>query len=148
MYIEYLDNLPQIPVELLDNLDNIRNLPKQPTAMGENNPRFQTRVPNAKLIAWLSENFKFPFKCQYQIISPEIRIHKDNGRAVAYNYILELGGADVTTSVYDDDKTTVLQSEIIPLHKWHRLNVSKFHGVHNIDVDKFRISISVFPQNN
>ena len=148
MYIEYLNTLPEIPLELLDNTSNIIDLDKQPTAMGANNPRFQTRIPNAKLIAWLAEHFKFPFKCQYQIISPEIRIHKDKGRNFAYNYILEQGGDKVVTAVYDEDQTTVLQSEIVPLYKWHRLDVSKFHGVHNIDHDKLRYSLSVFPRNN
>jgi hypothetical protein len=147
MHIDYLDTLPPIPKDLLDEITDIINLPKSPSLISEENPRFQTRMLNDKLTEWLSNYFKFEFKCHYQIISHEHRIHKDKGRAVAYNYILEQGGPNVITNVYDEDKTTVLQSEHIPLHRWHRIDVSKYHGVHNIQPGAFRYAISVSPLN-
>jgi len=149
MYIEYLDYIPPIPEELLDSVEDILTvLPKLPSPIRAEYKGFQTRVVNFKLFNWLQDHFDFTIKCQYQIIHPSLIIHKDTGRTVAYNYLLAQGGPDVKTNIYSDDFETtynILQSEIIPLKKWHRIDVSMFHGVHGINKETLRVALSVVP---
>jgi hypothetical protein len=148
MYIEYLDHIPQVPRELIDPIEFIiDSAPKQKTPIDENYKGFQTRRPNWDLIHWLCSQFSFPVRCQYQIVSPILPIHKDKGRTVAYNYLLSTGGTNVSTKIYEDDETfKVLQSEIIPVNRWHRLDVSMFHGVHGLEKNVLpRIAISCVP---
>jgi hypothetical protein len=149
MYIEYLDHIPPVPLELVDPFDFILNeAPKQKTPIPENYRGFQTRRPNWDLIRWLCAQFDFPVRCQYQMIHYSLPIHKDQGRTVAYNYLLTTGGDNIRTSIYDDDDDAfnVLQSEIIPIHRWHKLDVSRYHGVHGLTKNSPpRIAISCVP---
>lgn len=149
MYIEYLDHMPTVPPELIDPIDYIiDNAPKQKTPIDENYKGFQTRRPNWDLIHWLCAQFKFPVRCQYQIIHFSLPIHKDQGRTTAYNYLLATGGDNVRTTIYDDDDETfnILQTEVIPIHRWHKIDVSRYHGVHGLTKNSpLRIAISCVP---
>jgi hypothetical protein len=70
-------------------------------------------------------------------------IHVDKGnRIIAYNYLLDTGGENVRTAVYDK-KYKPLQIERLELKRWHRINTGMLHGVHGIEPDKVRVAISI-----
>ena len=60
------------------------------------------------------------------MLSGDLPVHKDNTRDVAYNYVLETGGA--ITNFHDADKNIIEENEI-ETFRWHRLNVKEFHSV-------------------
>lgn len=146
MYITYLD-YPEIPKELLEDSIDIYNKPRSDTAGAPfSYSYFRPKDVPPILAEWATDTFQMPVIVKYQIILKGIHIHKDVGnRLVALNYLLETGGDNVSTVVYDEDTYTSIQSEVIPLHKWHRLTTCKFHTVKNINPETFRLSVSVTP---
>ena len=142
-YIKYI-NLPVIPDDLLESVEDILNNPRFESVVKQD--YFQTRIINKNLEDWLEKNLLFKFSVRYQIIYPGLPIHKDMGnRKLAYNYLLSLGGANVKTIVFDDDKK-ILQSETLPLRTWHSIKTDMYHGVFGIHKDTPRVSLSVTPE--
>lgn len=68
-----------------------------------------------------------------QIIDSRLnqKIHKDGKRKFALNYLLDSGGEDVITTVYNEDKSilTQLKQEV---GNWVILNTQYYHAVENI----------------
>jgi len=149
MQIKFLD-LPPVPEELIEPIDVIINKPFRATSAGLDNRAkgvFQRRDVSPELHNYLQTLFDFKIKANYQILYLGTRLHKDIGRDIAYNYLIDLGGDNIVTSVFDgwqDDKK-LLQSEILPLKKWHSLNVSNYHQVDGLIEGVPRVAISVNP---
>jgi len=78
----------------------------------------------------------------YQLLTKGGPIHIDKHRSLAYNYLLQSGGSTVTTTMYSKYYQPI-QQEVIPLHKWHSIDVKTLHGVEGIESDNTRIAISV-----
>jgi hypothetical protein len=81
--------------------------------------------------------------------------HCDRRRYVAVNYLLEPGGANVTTSFYREhrglqdlssarnttyDQVTCLASYVLPRGRWHAFNAQQFHSVENIETERYLFS--------
>lgn len=152
MYIRYL-NFPTVPEHLIEPLTDIVDGPFTVDA-----GYFKSRSVNNTLLLWLQTIFPFDLSATYQIISHELPIHKDvsvaiNGhycvddRILAINYLLDAGGNNITTQVYEEDQRTILQSENIIEKQWHYLDVAKYHGVSGLPQKSNRISISVTVKN-
>lgn len=99
---------------------------------------------NNTLVQELQPLFDFDIKDRVfiQIIKKGISTHKDVGRKIIYNYLLDTGGDNVCTHFYDEDKTTELYKVNIPVHTWHHMDVSHYHNVTGIE--RNRIAISVY----
>lgn len=148
--INYLE-FPNPPVELLESVDVILAKGRIPSVTSRD--FFQLRAANEDLIAWCNDNIKgvpFPFRAQYQIIGHGIPIHRDralpNGepRTLAFNYLLDCGGENVVTSIYDD-YYNLIESQIIKLQAWHSIKVDMLHGVSGLTPGRFRIALSLAP---
>lgn len=145
MHIEYL-NLPEIPDHLLHSISEILAMDRRRTPLMDQYRNYENKFVKPELITWLKSNvFDFLFRCHYQVIYPGISIHKDPGRDIAFNYILEPGGNIARALIYDDDMKTVLEDKIIPKYVWHRFNVSKYHTVLDMDLSMLRVAITVEP---
>jgi hypothetical protein len=96
------------------------------------------------LVELLQPFFEFDItkRIFYQIIKKGISTHKDIGRKIIYNYLLDTGGTDVYTKFYDEDKTTEMFSVNIPVHTWHQMDVSYYHNV--VGVETPRVAISIY----
>jgi hypothetical protein len=100
---------------------------------------------NENLTDFVSKLFEHPIYCGIQVIKQGQEIHRDFGRTVAYNYIIEPGGSSVTTNFYTDlVGSKKIESVLINPSKWHQLRVSIPHQVNGI-VGK-RISITAWPK--
>lgn len=144
-YIEYV-NLPNIPENLLELPEDILNKPRSNSIVKQD--FFQARPISNELQDWLEKNLPFKFVAQYQIIYLGLPIHKDEAnRKLAYNYLLDQGGNNVKTIIFDDDKK-ILQSEILPLKTWHSIKTDMFHGVFGLEKNIPRVSLSVTPDLN
>jgi hypothetical protein len=87
--------------------------------------------------------------------------HCDRMRHVAINYVIDTGGPDVYTCIYNESRTNpdmtsaeniyhkdvTLDFKIkIPANKWHCYNVQQYHSVENV-IDT-RLIFSLFLANN
>jgi len=145
MYINYLD-LPKIPEKLLHRLDEIPSL--QPDSGLANDYVINNVSCKPELHDWVRDTFKLAlFKCNYMLIRSSVNIHKDRGRALAINYVLNPGGSNVVTSVYTDD-LQLLEEKQIESYRWHTLPTLRYHGITGINPSDTRILVSVTPIND
>jgi hypothetical protein len=78
---------------------------------------------------------------RYQVMNTGFPIHTDKySRRVAINYLLELGGSNVLTQVYDGNNE-VLESQRIDLHRWHYLIAELPHNATPIETPRAAISV-------
>lgn len=139
--IQYL-TIPNIPNELIEPIEDIIKKPIDPESKIPSSYKyFQTKKVDKKLEDYLRNIFNKECHVRYQIIMPKIQIHKDVGRNLAINYLLDTGG-DAYTCFYCNNKKIILY-EKIPLKTWHQLKVNVFHNV--INQTSTRIAISVTP---
>ena len=147
--MKFIDYLPygKIPEKLIPSVDVIINSPPKPNSnIPPEYHYYQSRLTDKKLEDYIREIIPFNCFIQYQIIRKGIPIHKDaKDRKVAINYLLSTGGNDVATTVYDENKITVLQQEIIRPGEWHYLLTNKFHGIDGQTFNSDRVAISVTP---
>lgn len=142
-YLVYLD-LPAIPEELLYPIHDIITMPPKPNSkVPASYYYFQTRLVSEQLSQWVTDIFKMDCYAQYQLIREGVHIHKDVGRNVAFNYILQTGGENVRTNIYDEDKNLIC-SDIIQPKRWHRLKTDVFHDVTGMTTDRVAVSVEVF----
>lgn len=140
-YISYLD-LPEVPKNLLEDAYTIINKPnKKGSSVNQDYPYFKTKPVEAELHSWLQDIFSFKIYPQYQLVYNGLPIHIDKGnRIIAYNYILDAGGDNVRTVIYDH-RYIPLQIEKISANRWHSIATSMLHGVHGINSVRIAISI-------
>lgn len=86
--------------------------------------------------------FSKPVYCGVQTILNNQRVHIDYNRTVVYNYIIEPGGENVTTSFYVDlKKSKKIEGLCIEPLRWHRLKVFLPHGVEGITSKRIAITV-------
>ena len=142
-FFTYL-NIPSVPESLIESVTAIIDKPPKPeSSIPSSYYYFQTRLVSKELEIWIKDVFQKDCFVQYQIVRNGIHIHKDNGREVAFNYIIETGGPQAATCFYDDDKKFIC-SEIIKPKIWHRLKTDVNHDVRNCTGHRVAISVQVF----
>ena len=144
--VEYLD-LDRIPDYLIvDIYQTIRNTPpKERHSVPEGTDAEKYNAWNSikvsdKLKEFVKTLFDFEHGVHIFVLSGDLPVHKDNTRNVAYNYVLETGGA--TTNFHDEDKVLIEENHIQPFI-WHKLNVAEFHSVLIPNPPRIVVSVSV-----
>jgi hypothetical protein len=105
------------------------------------------RVSNIELIGQLSEIFKEISDdiegFFIQEITEEFNNYKHRDpRQIAINYIIELGGDNVVTSIYNED-LSVLDAKKLPINQWHFFQANKLHDVQNIISKRISLTVSI-----
>ena len=147
--INYLDDIPPIPDDLLEPIDVI--ISRQ--SMTPNN-YVQNKKISMELFDWLTKTFNKPIIAYYQVMLNDIDPHVDRKRTKAINYLIQTGGENATTIIYKEKakpgpykgKVTVAESKILKLKRWHSIDVTSIHSVKNIESSQPRISVSVMYQ--
>ena len=142
-HIEYI-NLPNVPEHLIEPIQDIINKkPKHYSSVTSEYEYFKTKNVSQELKDFLQSIFDFEIYPQYQLVYDGLPIHIDKGnRVIAYNYLLDTGGDNVHTIVYDSNYKP-LEIKKLELKKWHSINTSMLHGVHGIMPNRVRIAISI-----
>ena len=147
MNIEYLD-LPRIPDELIvDIYQTIRNttlknrhsVPKDTDA--EKHNAWNSIKASDRLKEFTRSIFNFEHDVHIFVLSGDLPVHKDNTRDVAYNYVLETGGA--STNFHDADQVLTEEHKIEPF-RWHKLDVKEFHSVLIPQPPRILVSVSIY----
>lgn len=137
-------SLPEIPNDLI--LDYEEFSKSKNTFVFKNYPYFKQYEITGPLRDYLDSIFNCEFVASYQVIRNGIAIHKDYGRTECINYLIETGGPMASLDIYDEGKNLLI-SEKIPAKKWHWIDVTKLHGVSNIESIRMSISIGHFTRN-
>lgn len=67
--------------------------------------------------------------------------HRDP-REYAINYIIDAGGNNVITSIYNSNLST-LDAKCIPVNQWHYFRANKLHDVQNIISKRVALTVSI-----
>lgn len=144
--LKYLELTP-IPDNLIvDIYQTIRNTtPKERHSVPEETDAEKYNAWNSikaseKLKEFTNSIFNFEHDVHIFVLSGDLPVHKDNTRDVAYNYVLETGGAN--TNFHDEEKNLV-ETYQIETFKWHELNVKKYHSVQIPEPPRVVVSVSV-----
>ena len=139
-YIQYL-NLPKIPNDIITQA--ISNIPACIEKYSKPNSNYiWTDFDNKNLDAWCKKNICADIYFAFQIMTGDLKIHKDIGTQIKFCYIIEPGGDNVLTTFYGEDSLTPLDSYLIEAEKWHILKVDTYHGVTNMEPNKIRFSVT------
>lgn len=151
---QYLNALPQIPKELLID-------PRVPdeSKIGFHDNEYTRWAAKPELVDWLKENISNDVKLAgVQVITADVPMHCDK-RKWALNYLIELGGTDVTTSFHKLPGKDVIQppasrawneptseelfSVVLEPFKWHILNTNVLHKVAKVTGQRIAITIGL-----
>ena len=145
MLLKLLPGIKPVPVNLQDiDFDKLEVF-----YIGRNNSYTSYNV-NDELRAQIKSCFpdwffdEFPIGITIQKIQLGFSgyVHKDP-RKYALNYLLDLGGENVTTNVFDA-KTNQYETICAGLHIWHLLKVDQNHYVDNMTSPRISISLTFF----
>ena len=140
--IEYLPNIPQIPTHLLLSVEEIYQLADNSISGQNGRPDSYRKFPVQPVLeAWLRPHFPDCDTFEYQMIKRRLNGHKDVRRTECYNYVVSTGGPGATTSWWQDDQKTLIQSDHIPENIWHKIRVDVFHSVTGLDDTRFTLTI-------
>ena len=121
--IQQLD-FPLVPDELIESIDSILAKPDF--------VRDQKKITD-QLFEYLESIFVRPISARYICCKNGLPPHHDeSGRTFAYNFILDTGGRNVVTRVYDDE-LKIVQEIICQPKNWYKIPTAEWHSVHGID---------------
>ena len=141
--IRYL-NFPRVPDSIIQSLNYNFDEYDQRNRLGD--VYLWSDSFNKEINAWCKENICEDMHWGFQIISGDLPIHKDIGTEIKLIYLVELGGSNVLTNFYEEDKITIANSYNIEARRWHILQAEKYHSVHNVESVRFSITGRVFPK--
>lgn len=135
---KYYPNLPTLPITLIPEVFE--------TIKGKDlffikNDIYKIYDCTTILKNFLIQIFGTEYKFRVQTIFSDIKIHVDDKRSFAYNYLISTGGENVETIFHYEDNTILEKIVILP-NVWHSLNVNVKHSVKNVESP--RISLTVF----
>jgi len=136
-------NLPKIPQSIVPNLDDFKSL-----AISDYNYDWTDKY-NKQINKFCQENVCDTGYFGFQIISGYLQKHKDiqkqhTGMITSCKlvYHFDLGGTDVITQFWEDDKKTLVKEYKMDLHEWYLINVGTYHSVTGIEKNRIRIAVT------
>lgn len=156
-YVRYF-NLPKPPDKLLQIYKEETNL--WPDALDDNsilhNDAFYRTSEQCEMIdEWCKRNVSEHMVFGVHRIVRDLPPHRDNtfkkdGMVMHCEskliYLMDVGGSNVITSFWTDDKKTKLKEYVIQPFRWHMLQCNKVHGVEGITGIRWGISAHNFHQ--
>lgn len=139
--------LPTIPDELIRSLDsNVNSYPHAPHR-GRSDYRWSDHN-NQQLNEWCRLHVAPGAYFAFMIMNGIQHIHKDDSCTAKLNYVIDPGGDNVITHIYNDDQQEVARFRVEP-YRWHVLQTSVFHSVSGIEPGRTRfvVSAQLFPKN-
>ena len=139
-FLQYLNNIPHLPEDMiLEVHESIRIFPN--IFQNPDYEYYKKYVVTKKLQLYVQDLFTVGHSVSVHVIQNKIAIHKDLGRSVAYNYIINSGGDHAETCFYDNSYQ-LIEKHNIKEHCWHRLDVSVNHNVINLVTPRIALTIT------
>ena len=131
--------LPSVPAHLILPVDEALKLEN---IFGGYTDNYTIHEVQDELRDYLQVLFPDYTKFRYQTLKKEIPVHKDRGRDIAVNYIIDTGGEDARTVWYEEDYTTPTHDVQLPKNRWHELRVDTYHSVTGITSLRYAITVA------
>lgn len=138
--VEYIDSLPKLNLdyEKVNQALSGKNLHHVPDNIYYGIFEPYTEIGNLGKELF-GETYQTRLHAMWQSHLP---VHKDTNRKFAYNYIIDPGGDNVITRFFDDNMK-IVEEYVIEPNRWHKMDVTGFHGVFNMT--RTRTAITVYP---
>lgn len=131
-------NAPKVPNHLILSLEEVLELEN---FFGGYTTNYTIHECQDELREYLKALFPHCNKFRYQTLLDNVPIHIDRGRTSAINYIVDPGGANVSTAWYTDEFGDKIEEVVLPTHQWHEIEVDKWHTVHGITRRRYAITV-------
>jgi len=149
--LEYLDHLSKIPEDLIEDIHNTIATGEQYTSQGDTEAStyrcFCSIDASDKLKKFTESLFNFSHDTHIFVLSADLPVHMDNlsCRDTAFNYVIQSGGGSTR---FHKEKTneSVYEEHVIDLHRWHKLDVAKFHSVYIPTPPRIIVTVSTLKQ--
>ena len=138
-YIQYM-NLPRIPQTILDDL-KIAWMEHHKNNMYNSKNYTWSDFENHELNHWCKKNISEEMYWSYQIITGDLKAHKDTVSLTKINYVADVGNENVKTIFWNDEHTEILDEYIIEPHRWHILKADTLHSVEGVEPGRIRWGI-------
>jgi hypothetical protein len=140
-YIQYL-NLPRIPDSILSKIPLDPEMYTTWTNGHKNLDNYKwSDLYSQELNTWCKEYVCADMYFGFQIMFGHNEMHKDRDTLTKINYVITLGGDNVTTAFYDD-QSTLLDAYCIEPHRWHIFKADTYHQVQNLEPGQVRFSVT------
>jgi hypothetical protein len=147
--LEYLDHLPKIPEDIIEDIHIIVDTSERYTSQGDTEATayqsFSSINASDKLKKFTESVFDFEHDTHIFVLSADLPVHMDNAscRDVAFNYVIQSGNGSTR---FHKEKTneSMYEEHVIDLHRWHKLDVSKFHSVYIPEPPRIVVTVSTF----
>jgi hypothetical protein len=149
--LEYLDHLPKIPEDIMEDIYVSVNTGERYTSQGDTEASayqcFSSINASDKLKKFTESLFKFEHDTHIFVLSADLPVHMDNlsCRDIAFNYVIQTGGGSTR---FHREKTneSVYEEHVIDTHRWHKLDVSKFHSVTIPEPPRILVTVSTLKE--
>jgi hypothetical protein len=147
--LEYLDHLPKIPEDIIEDIHITVDTSERYTSQGDTEATayqsFSSINASDKLKKFTESVFDFEHDTHIFVLSADLPVHMDNAscRDVAFNYVIQSGNGSTR---FHKEKTneSMYEEHVIDLHRWHKLDVSKFHSVYIPEPPRIVVTVSTF----
>lgn len=143
MYYCQILKFPRLPDHLIDlALGSIQEYEVLDEFEKTGNYRWHPLHPEVQ--EWLNANIlEGHWGIQTNIDDKDLAVHVDRFTPTRILYTLDPGGPNVTTTFYENDRVTPIESTVLQTHTWYALKSDVFHAVHGIVPGQTRIAITV-----
>ena len=135
-------NMPSVPQHVVTEIYNC--VDQGTSAVVYDN--YSWMPANNAVQAWCKQHVSPDMYWGIQVITGNLKMHKDIGTCIKFNYIIDTAGPHVVTNFYNDNHE-LLESVILKSHTWYLMDVAVYHSVELVDPGQTRISLTgrVFP---
>jgi len=143
MFYTQVLKFPRLPDHLVQKaLDSIRDYEVQDEFEKTGNYRWHLLDPQVQ--EWLNTNvLEGAWGIQTNTDDKDLDVHVDRFTPTRILYTLDPGGPNVTTTFYENDRKTVIESIVLQPHTWYALKTDIYHAAHGIVPGQTRIAITV-----
>jgi hypothetical protein len=147
--LEYLDHLPKIPEDIIEDIRITVDTSERYTSQGDTEAStyqcFSSVNASDKLKKFTESIFKFEHDTHIFVLSADLPVHMDNEscRDIAFNYVIQSGDGSTRFHTEKTDES-MYEEHVIDLHRWHKLDVSKFHSVTIPAPPRIVVTVSTF----
>jgi hypothetical protein len=135
-------NMPSVPQHVVTEIYNC--VDQGTSAVVHDN--YSWMPANEQIQTWCKNNISPDMYWGLQIISGDLKMHKDIGTQVKFNYIIDTAGPHVVTNFYNDS-LELIESVTLHPHTWYIMDVTLYHSVSLVHPGQTRLSLTgrIFP---
>lgn len=149
--LEYLDHLPKIPEDIIEDIYFTVATGERYTSQGDTEAStyqcFSSIDASEKLKKFTQSLFNFEHDTHIFVLSADLPVHIDNltCRDIAFNYVIKSGDGSTNFHTEKTDES-MYEKHVIDLHRWHKLDVAKFHSVYIPNPPRIIVTVSTFKE--